>query len=81
MTLFHELITMMNQGISEFREEVRNQKRWNDVTIVMVSEFARTCVRIYEQDRIMVIKIDICTILRSDYYLTMKKINFSALIL
>jgi uncharacterized protein (DUF1501 family) len=42
LLFFEELTNTLNQGIEEFKNEMINQGRWNDVTIVMVSEFART---------------------------------------
>lgn len=42
LLFFDGLTTTLNQGIDEFKKEMDYQGHWNDVTIVMVSEFART---------------------------------------
>jgi len=42
LLFFDDLTTILNQGLDEFKKEMDNQGHWNDVTIVMVSEFART---------------------------------------
>jgi len=39
---FNALTTNMNQGLEEFQGEMVKQNIWDDVVIVMVSEFART---------------------------------------
>ena len=40
--LFDKLTEEVNTGMSEFTSEVKAQNLWDSVTIVMVSEFART---------------------------------------
>mmetsp|Transcript_10482 Transcript_10482/g.15790 ORF Transcript_10482/g.15790 Transcript_10482/m.15790 type:complete len:377 (+) Transcript_10482:45-1175(+) len=40
--LFDERTQVINSGIEAFTKEMKAQNTWNDVTIVMVSEFART---------------------------------------
>lgn len=39
---FSTLLKRMNTGIEEFKTEMDNQGLWDSVTVVMVSEFART---------------------------------------
>ena len=39
---FNTLTTRLNEGLDQFKKEMDYQGRWNDVTIVMVSEFSRT---------------------------------------
>lgn len=41
-TFFNMLTTELNEGVDQFKKEMDYQGRWNDVTIVMVSEFSRT---------------------------------------
>lgn len=39
---FKNLITTLNTGMEEFHNEMVDQGLWDSVTVVMVSEFART---------------------------------------
>ena len=39
---FSDLMKTLNTGVEEFKNEMVNQGLWDSVTVVMVSEFART---------------------------------------